>query len=167
MSSLLIKAGWIVPGDESPIPQGAILIRDGRIADIGHWHEFDAISGGVDEIIDEPTSWVFPGFINTHHHNNSSFGLGFKDENGELGLFRVFSQNGFAEPEKAIAYQYLSTKLLGCQLLLNGVTTTIDMAWGGKYNGLPHDAGIQAYRDLGLRGVYAPIACSELPCKAG
>src|SRR6478672_7262822 len=62
--SILIKNGTIVTMDEhDSIVRGDVLIRDGRIAEVG-----DSISSDVDEIIDARGCAVLPGFVQTHIH---------------------------------------------------------------------------------------------------
>src|SRR5437016_8071639 len=62
--SLLIKNGTIVTMDTSDsIVRGDLLIRDGRIAEIG-----EEIKAGADETIDARGCAVLPGFVQTHIH---------------------------------------------------------------------------------------------------
>src|SRR6266481_5672725 len=62
--SILIKGGTIVTMDQhGSIVRGDVLIRDGRIAEIG-----EAINADVDETIDAHGCAVLPGFIQTHIH---------------------------------------------------------------------------------------------------
>ena len=62
--SILIKNGTIVTMDAAnSILRGDILIRDGRVAEIGKTIEADA-----DEVIDAEGCAVLPGFVQTHIH---------------------------------------------------------------------------------------------------
>src|SRR5205807_9118792 len=62
--TILIKNGTIVTMDQnSSIVRGDVLIRDGRIAEIG-----GAINPDVDETIDAQGCAVLPGFVQTHIH---------------------------------------------------------------------------------------------------
>jgi 5-methylthioadenosine/S-adenosylhomocysteine deaminase len=62
--SILIKGGTIVTMDrEDSIINGDLLIRDGRIADIGKDIETDA-----SEVIEAGGCAVLPGFVQTHLH---------------------------------------------------------------------------------------------------
>src|SRR5437660_2242949 len=62
--SILIKNGTIVTMDTSDsIVRGDLLIRDGRIAEIG-----EEIKAGADETIDARGCAVLPGFVQTHIH---------------------------------------------------------------------------------------------------
>src|SRR6266576_1656067 len=60
--TILIKGGTIVTMDEkNSIVRGDVLIRDGRIQDVGVKTNVDA-----DEIIDATGCAVLPGFVQTH-----------------------------------------------------------------------------------------------------
>src|SRR5437588_4585035 len=62
--SILIKNGTVVTMDQnSSIVRGDVLIRDGRIAEVG-----GAINPDVDETIDARLCAVLPGFVQTHIH---------------------------------------------------------------------------------------------------
>src|SRR2546430_9368314 len=62
--SILIKGGTIVTMDEADsIVRGDLLIRDGRISEVGK-----KTSSGADETIDGSGCAVLPGFIQTHIH---------------------------------------------------------------------------------------------------
>src|SRR5436190_19140993 len=64
MKSLLIKDGTIVTMDDrAAIVRGDLLIRDGRIAEIG-----GSINSNADETIDARGGAVLPGFVQTHIH---------------------------------------------------------------------------------------------------
>src|SRR5258707_14103613 len=61
---ILIKNGTIVTMDENDsIVRGDLLIREGRIAEIG-----GLITAGADETIDAHGCAVLPGFVQTHIH---------------------------------------------------------------------------------------------------
>src|SRR5437660_8766642 len=62
--SILIRNGTIVTMDQhSSIVRGDVLIRDGRIVEVGK-----TIDADVDENIDASGSAVLPGFVQTHIH---------------------------------------------------------------------------------------------------
>src|SRR6059058_804198 len=62
--SILIKGGTIVTMDENDsIERGDVLIRDGRIAEIG-----EGIGADADDTIDARDCAVLPGFVQTHIH---------------------------------------------------------------------------------------------------
>jgi 5-methylthioadenosine/S-adenosylhomocysteine deaminase len=62
--SILIKGGTIVTMDEkNSIVRGDLLIRDGRIADLG-----DNIDSDASDVIEAGGCAVLPGFVQTHLH---------------------------------------------------------------------------------------------------
>ncbi len=63
---LVIEHGLLVSGrDEAPIPDGTLVVENGRIAAIGRAGDFGAQSG---ERIDARGATVLPGLIDTHIH---------------------------------------------------------------------------------------------------
>src|SRR5947207_2702603 len=63
-SKMLISGGTVVTGDGiTVIPDGNVLIRNGRIADVG-----PGPGPQEDEIVDASGQVVLPGVINTHAH---------------------------------------------------------------------------------------------------
>jgi len=61
---MLIRGGTIVTGDgRTSIADGELLIRDGRIADVGR-----NLASRDNEVIDATGQIVLPGVINTHAH---------------------------------------------------------------------------------------------------
>jgi N-acetylglucosamine-6-phosphate deacetylase len=70
-SSWLITNGRIVVQNGSIVENGALLVREGKIAWIGTKEELESnITNwtAVDEAIDAKGSWVLPGFIDVHVH---------------------------------------------------------------------------------------------------
>src|SRR2546423_7251194 len=62
--SILIRNGTIVTMDQNnSIVRGDLLIRDGRIAEVGA-----AINPDVDEAIEATGCAILPGFVQTHIH---------------------------------------------------------------------------------------------------
>ena len=61
---MLIRGGTIVTGDgRTSIAEGELLIRDGRIADVGR-----NLASHDNEVVDATGQIVLPGVINTHAH---------------------------------------------------------------------------------------------------
>jgi imidazolonepropionase-like amidohydrolase len=61
-----ITGGYVVPVDGEPIDGGTVLIRDGRIVEVGTAADVD-VPDGADEV-DASGCWVLPGFIESHAH---------------------------------------------------------------------------------------------------
>jgi imidazolonepropionase-like amidohydrolase len=61
---MLITGGTVVTGDGvTVIPEGNVLVRNGRIADVGR-----AAGPPADEVIDASGQIILPGIVNTHAH---------------------------------------------------------------------------------------------------
>ncbi len=74
--SILIKGGTIVTMDnENSIVRGDLLIRDGRIAEIG-----EHIDAEGSEVIDAAACAVLPGFVQTHLHLCQTLFRGVADD---------------------------------------------------------------------------------------
>jgi imidazolonepropionase-like amidohydrolase len=66
-SALVLTNGTLVDGTGAPaIPDGVIVIRDGRITAVGQHTQVDIPTGA--KIIDVQEGTIMPGFINSHVH---------------------------------------------------------------------------------------------------
>ena len=63
-STTLFRNGLVFDGTGAPGQQQDLLIRDGRVAAIGH----DLPEDGVERVIDCAGKWVMPGLIDIHTH---------------------------------------------------------------------------------------------------
>lgn len=104
------------------IADGALVVRDGRIARVGK--AADLASEPVDRVIDAREMVVTPGFINGHMHisyAHATRGI-FPDDLGPRYLPTVFALQAAMTPEEEAA-----TSLLGItELLKYGTTTFVD-----------------------------------------
>jgi len=133
------------------IENGGVLQVDGRIAEIGPFHEISARHPGV-EVIGGPWALVTPGFVNTHHHVGvTPIQLGSPDLPLELWLTHQLRHKG-VDP-------YLDTLYSAFELVASGVTAVQHLGrmmpapvtgWRDAAN-----AVIDAYRDLGMRVSFA------------
>ncbi len=63
---LIYSASWVINPDASPVSGGALLVRDGIIADTG---SLDALRSRYSApVFDYPGCALLPGFINAHTH---------------------------------------------------------------------------------------------------
>ncbi|WP_336213478.1 amidohydrolase [Nonomuraea sp. LPB2021202275-12-8] len=62
--NLAITNGYVVPVDGDPIESGTVLIRDGKIAEVGRDVEVPAEF----TVVDAEGGWVLPGFVEAHGH---------------------------------------------------------------------------------------------------
>ncbi|CAN5596366.1 amidohydrolase family protein [soil metagenome] len=78
MSEQIFAADLILPVSAPAIPDGAVLVRDGRIASVGRLDEATAESPDA-EVRSFPDSAIIPGAVNAHAH------LGFRREDAPEG----------------------------------------------------------------------------------
>src|SRR5258708_1710081 len=90
----LYSANWILPVSSPPISDGALIVEDELIVDVGPRAEMIAKYGGrISENRDFGPSAILPGLVNTHSHLELTVlrgrleGLGFRD--WLLGIMRL------------------------------------------------------------------------------
>lgn len=64
---MLIRARHVLPVCAPPIDDGALLLREGRVAAIGTWTDLRRETAGV-EVVDLGEQALLPGLINAHCH---------------------------------------------------------------------------------------------------
>jgi 5-methylthioadenosine/S-adenosylhomocysteine deaminase len=142
LPSLLVRNGTIVTmNDRLDVFEGAVSIRDGRIADVGP----DAGSGPAhDRTIDAAGGFVLPGFIQTHIHLCQTLFRGYADDMPLLEWLRraVWPMEAAHTPDTLAA----SARLAASELLLGGTTSILTME-------TVHDteAVFDALEDTGIR----------------
>src|SRR5438132_7060156 len=114
--SLLIKNGIIVTMDaDSSVVRGDLLIRDGRIAEIG-----EEIKAGADETIDARGCAVLPGFVQTHIHLCQTLFRGAADD---LALIDWLKKRVWPMEAAHTAKSVRASAQLGVAELIKGGTT--------------------------------------------
>src|SRR5438132_3871412 len=119
--SILIKNGTVVTMDKSDaIVQGDVLIRDGRIVEVG-----EAITAGVDETIDAHGLALLPGFVQTHVHLCQTLFRGAADDLALIDWLRkrIWPMEA-AHTEESI---YTSARLGIAELIRGGTTCALTM----------------------------------------
>jgi 5-methylthioadenosine/S-adenosylhomocysteine deaminase len=114
--AILVKGGTVVTVDQgNSIVESDVLIRDGRIAEIG-----ETISDSADEIIDAHGCAVLPGFIQTHIHLCQTLFRGAADDLSLIDWLkkRVWPMEAAHTPESIRA-----SACLGIAELIKGGTT--------------------------------------------
>jgi 5-methylthioadenosine/S-adenosylhomocysteine deaminase len=113
--SILIKGGTIVTMDENDsIGRGDVLIRDGRIAEIG-----ERIAG-ADETIEARGCAVLPGFVQTHIHLCQTLFRGAADD---LSLIDWLKKRVWPMEAAHTAESIRASAQLGAAELIKGGTT--------------------------------------------
>jgi putative selenium metabolism protein SsnA len=152
---MLIANANLVTLDESNriFPQGALLIRNGLIAEVGTTQELSR-RHGKERVLDAAGQLVMPGLINAHMHLYSTLarGMALKDEppaNFVQILQRLWWRLDKALREEDILYSAL-VALISC--IRHGATTIIDHhASPGSIPG-SLDLIAQALEQAGIRG---------------
>jgi cytosine/adenosine deaminase-related metal-dependent hydrolase len=130
------------------IEQGAVLVEDGEVREIGAWDALRRRHPGAD-VIGDGSHAVMPGFVNAHSHGRgvTTLRLGIPDEPSEIravALRRGLSVDPYADV------------LFGCVRQLEaGITATmhLDSNYGGPPEGYQRrlDSVIRAYLASGIR----------------
>jgi len=149
--SRIVRGRWIIQDPDRVLNNGAIVIEDGKIIEIGRWETIER-SYPDSPILGSDQHAILPGLINAHHHSNGVTAVqhGIPDRLLELWLLTL-AQRRRVGP-------YLTTLLSAARLLSTGVTSVVDVYSGhGKRENI--EAGVkqalQAYDQAGLRVAYA------------
>ncbi|MFI8067714.1 amidohydrolase family protein [Streptomyces sp. NPDC086033] len=145
---ILLRAGHVLSMDPAvgDLPQGDVLIEDGRIAAV------DREIGADAEVLDMTGRIVIPGFVDTHRHTWEA-SIRNVAPDATLDDYFVDILDTFAPlytPEDVYA-----ANLAGALECLNaGITTLVD--WSHINNTPEHpDAAIRALTETGIRAQYA------------
>jgi cytosine/adenosine deaminase-related metal-dependent hydrolase len=146
---LLIKGAHLLTQDpELGEVVGDVLVRDGKIAEIGP--DIDAAEGVT--VIDGTDRAVLPGFIDTHRHTWQGAvrqtGIGW-----DFGAYRQHIQLTWG-PEYTPDDVYIGNLIGALGALDAGITTLRDESH--IQNSPEHtDAAVRSLQDSGIRGVFA------------
>jgi 5-methylthioadenosine/S-adenosylhomocysteine deaminase len=141
ISTLIRNATILTMNDALDIVQGAVSVRDGRIASVGaepaEKHETTIDAGGA---------YLLPGFIQTHVHLCQTLFRGYADDMPLLEWLRrrVWPMEAAHTPATLRA----SARLAAAELLMGGTTTALTME-------TVHDTDVvfEALEQMGMRAV--------------
>jgi cytosine/adenosine deaminase-related metal-dependent hydrolase len=116
----ILRARLVLPITSGPIEDGAVRVAGNRIADVGHWKDFEPANG--EEVFDLGESLLLPGLINAHCH------LDYTDMAG-----RLTPQKSFTDWIKLMMTakaewnysEFAESWLNGAKMLLDSGTTTV------------------------------------------
>jgi cytosine/adenosine deaminase-related metal-dependent hydrolase len=162
---LLHNADFVITVDPSRrvLTGASLVIKDGRIADLGKTAEIEARWAGAfpaDQIVDASGTLLAPGFVNSHVHTMEHLSRGLIPDNlatrpWVLQYFFPF-QAGMTEAET-----YVGAKLACLDMARCGTTCFIDSS---ILNSQAHlDSVVQAVQDVGLRAVLGRGVCDKVP----
>jgi 5-methylthioadenosine/S-adenosylhomocysteine deaminase len=109
--------------DRMEVAEGGLLVRDGRIADIGP--HVGAGADTADTVIDAAQGYLLPGFVQTHIHLCQTLFRGLADDLALLDWLkrRVWPLEAAHAPDTLRA----STRLAVAELLRTGTTSVLTM----------------------------------------
>src|SRR5205809_5571225 len=114
--SILIKnAATVMMDQNDSIISGDVLIRDGRIAQLG-----ESITSGADEVIDAHGCALLPGFVQTHIHLCQTLFRGAADD---LALIDWLTKRIWPLEAAHTAESIYASARLGIAELIRGGTT--------------------------------------------
>src|SRR3954470_24852174 len=64
---VLLRAAWVAPIERPPIPNGAVLVDQGRIIAVGPFRAVLAVASGA-RLHDAGDAVILPGLVNAHTH---------------------------------------------------------------------------------------------------
>jgi cytosine/adenosine deaminase-related metal-dependent hydrolase len=147
------RARWVVPVTTPPVRDGAIAVRDGRIAYVG-----PAAGAPSGEVRDLGEALLLPGLVNTHTHLELTAMRGFLEDLpfAEWIVRLQRAKTTVLTPESMLD----SAKLGIAEGLLAGITTYADTCDSGVV--------LEAMRAMGVRGIMYqevfgpdPSACDD------
>lgn len=158
---LLITGGTIYrhDADTDRPATGDILIEDGRIAAIGGELAGSPRAAGATRL-DARGRLVLPGFVNAHYHSHDVLLKGvFEAMPLELWLLSALPPS---YPRRSRAELRARTLLGAWECLLGGITTVQDLATLYPFDEEDLDVVLDAYREVGLRVVFA-LQVADVP----
>ncbi|MDO5043100.1 MAG: amidohydrolase family protein, partial [Slackia sp.] len=141
MSGMLLCAEHIIPVTQPPIDDGAVLVRDGRIVEIGGAQRMKA-RYPEEEVRDFGRAAIMPGFVDCHTHLEYTVLRGIVHD---VPYAEWLAHEHAKADMMTRDDRYDSALLGGMEMLSGGVTTVADFTGTG--------ASREAARDLGLRSV--------------
>lgn len=124
-ADLLLTRGLLltVDAENRVIPDGAVAVRNGRIAAVGTTAALSGLPAA--EVIDARGGIIMPGLVNTHTHAAMTLFRGLADD---LPLMAWLNEHIFPAEAGLDAAQVRCGALLACaEMILSGTTTFCDM----------------------------------------
>ncbi len=150
-SCLLLHADVLVTMDPATgeIPDGAVLVRDGFVVQVGTSADLAPLADRVDDVVDLQGCVAMPGLINTHHHMYQTLTRALPAaQDAELfgWLQALYPVWGRMTPDMLRT----ATQVAMAELMLSGCTTSSDHLYLFP-NGCRLEDTIQAAALLGMR----------------
>ncbi|MBM3346924.1 MAG: amidohydrolase [Betaproteobacteria bacterium] len=146
MGTTLIKDAALLTLDEKDrfIERGSILIDGNSILAVGE------VKQKADKTIDGRRFLAMPGLINAHTHTPGAFSAGTQDAVSHPAFMWLNQADTSGRTQREV---YVSAMLNATQMLLAGVTTSIDHFPAQNFGPEDVSAAVEAYRDSRMRTV--------------
>lgn len=147
---MLLLAEHIIPVTSAPIDDGAVLVRDGRIVEIGGAQRMKS-RYPQEEVRDFGQSAIMPGFVDCHTHLEYTVLRGIVHD----VPYAEWLAMEHAKADMMSRDDRYDSALVGCmEMLSGGVTTVADFTSTG--------ASCEAVNDMGMRSViYRSVGAPE------
>jgi 5-methylthioadenosine/S-adenosylhomocysteine deaminase len=153
LMNLLLHDATIVTCKKKIVREGALIVEDERIVDLGKSASIKRKYGRGYEKIDGKGKVVIPGFINTHQHAAMSLLRGYADD---LPLHEWLEKWIWpVEKHMTASDIYVGALLTAAESIMSGTTTVNTM-----YHYTPEENEAKAFADAGLRGVVGHVCFS-------
>jgi 5-methylthioadenosine/S-adenosylhomocysteine deaminase len=149
---LLVRGRYLIlsADEKNIVTDGAVLVRDGRIFEIGAYSRLRSKHQQADEI-GNGRQLLMPGLIDGHSHGEGLTTI-------QRGMTFDFLENGLID--WAFLFEIdpeLSAALSGARHLANGCTTIHHNYWGEEPNKIENaEKVIRGYSRTGIRLAYSP-----------
>ena len=138
---MLLCAQYILPITSEPLQNGAVLVRDGRICDIGPV-DMLKMRYPEEEVTDFGLAALMPGLVDTHTHLENSVMRGIVHD----VPYTTWVLSMLEKTQKMDVSDYYDSAILGgLEALSSGITTVADITTTG--------AACTATQKLGMRSV--------------
>ena len=146
MGSIVIENAAILTLDEGDrfIERGSISIEEGVIKGVGE------VSNPKAKRIDGRRFLAVPGFVNAHTHTPGALSAGTQDSASHPAFMWLNQADTSGRTPREV---YVSAMLNAVQMLLGGITTSIDHFPAQNFGPEDVAAVVEAYRDSGMRTV--------------
>lgn len=152
MRTLVLGDPVVHLGDDGWIADGALVIEDGKVADVGPRSRF--AGGTFDEVLGGPDHFVLPGFVNCHFHSEAALGHGVYELIFERA--NIWMHSTFVRMREEDLHNAVLTLLIAA--IRGGQTGVVDMYYGNP--NLPAygaDVVLDAYEQIGLRVAFGLV----------
>jgi guanine deaminase len=155
MGRTLIRGGLIAEAATRRAAPADILVEDGIIRAVG-----TGLAAPADARVEDATGLLLhPGLINAHTHGHGGLARGLADT---WTLELLLAAAPWMGGGRSLADKKLSTQLVAAEMALKGVTAAYDLSAEAPLptrDGM--DAMAEAYAEVGLRAVIAPMVADR------